>query len=227
MQMSRCGGGRRVQAAVAQRMLEARRATAEQTPRLPAASSGLPPWPPLRPPLPSHRSRSSGAWRPAPAGSAAGLASTTSLTSCGTTRGASSCCGHGLARMSAPTWMGRRTGTRPTRAAGSSSTTWASCKETLRYSPARGPTLLLPGLLPQLSASRGGRPVHLPSRRTQGQPPPSPRLPCLFSNRSLPPPTPSQELALPLQHLGTRLYLLLPPAQSLPPPLVSSAASAI
>lgn len=119
MQMSRCGGGPRVKAAEAQGMLEARWATAERTPGLRAASSGLPPWPPLRSALPpSHPPRSSSAWRPAPAGSAAGLASTTLPASCGSTRGASSCCGHELARMLGPTWTGRRTGTRPTRAAG-------------------------------------------------------------------------------------------------------------
>ncbi|XP_054935019.1 fatty acid 2-hydroxylase isoform X3 [Physeter macrocephalus] len=114
-------------------MLEARWAAAEQTRWLRAASSRLPPWPPLRPPPPpSPPPRSSGAWRPAPAGSAAGPASTTSPASCGTTQGASSCCGHGLVRMLAPTWTGHRTGTRTTRAAGSSSTTWGTCKETLR-----------------------------------------------------------------------------------------------
>lgn len=139
MQMSRCGGGRPVKAAGAPGMLEESWAAAEQKSGLPAASSGLPPWPLLRPPpSPSHPPRSSGAWRPAPAGSAAGPASTTSLASCGTTRGASSCCGRGLVRMLVPTWTGRRTGTRPTRAAGWSSTTWASCKETLRYFPAAG-----------------------------------------------------------------------------------------
>ena len=158
MQMSRCGGGRPVKEAAAPGMLEASWAAAEQKPGLPAASSALPPWPPLRPPPPpSHPPRSSGAWRPATAGSAAGPASTTSLASCGTTRGASSCCGRGLERMLAPTWTGRRTGTRPTRAAGSSSTTWASCKETLRYNPARGCTPLLAFPPPPLSPRRQAR----------------------------------------------------------------------
>ena len=153
MQMSRCGGGRPVQAAAAQGMLEARWAAAEQTPGLRAASSSLRPWSPLRPPPPpSHPPRSSSDWRPALAGSAAGPDSTTSRVSCGSTRGASSCCGRGLARMLAPTWTGRRTGTRPTRAAGSSSTTWASFKETLRYSGAPGSRTPLPScLLLQLS----------------------------------------------------------------------------
>lgn len=153
MQMSRCGGGRPVRASAAQGMLEARWAAAEQTPGLRAASSGLPPWSPLRPPPPpSHPPRSSSAWRPALAGSAAGLASTTSPASCGSTRGASSCCGRGLARMLATTWTGLRTGTRPTRAAGSSSTTWASCKETRRYGGARGSQIPpRQSVLPQLS----------------------------------------------------------------------------
>lgn len=122
-------------------MLEARWAAAEQTPGLRAASSGLPPWPPLRPRTPSHPPKSSSAWLPAPAGSAAGPASTTSPASCGSTQGASSCCEHGLAKMLAPTWTGRRTSTRPTRVAGSSSITWASYKETLRYSRAAGHSL--------------------------------------------------------------------------------------
>lgn len=105
-----------------------------------AGSCGLQPWPPLRPPPPPSRlPRSSGAWRPAHAGSAAGPASTTSPASCGTTRGASSCCGPGRARTSAPTWTGRRTGTRPTRAAGWSSTTWESCAGSSRYSRAGAP----------------------------------------------------------------------------------------
>ena len=73
---------------------EARRAAAE-----PAESSAIPPWPPLRPPPPaSPPPRSSGAWRPAPAGSAAGPASTTSPASCGSTREASSCCGRARAK---------------------------------------------------------------------------------------------------------------------------------
>lgn len=97
------------------------------------ASSALRPWPPLRPPPPpSHPPKSSGAWRPATVGSAAGRASTTSPASCGTTRGASSCCGHGPVKTLAPTWTDPRTGTRPTHAAGWSSTTWESCETTCR-----------------------------------------------------------------------------------------------
>lgn len=180
---------RRVKAAAAQGMLEARWAAAEQTPGLRAASSGLPSWPPLGPPPPpSHPPRSSGAWRRAPAGSAAGPASTTSPTSCGTTRGANSCSGQGLARMLAPTWMGHRTDTRPTRAAGSSSTTWATCKETLRYSGGQGHTLRTP---PPPTLHSPASSIHLPSRRTQGD---SPRPHLSPGNRSLPaampPPTP-------------------------------------
>ncbi|GAB1293669.1 Fatty acid 2-hydroxylase [Apodemus speciosus] len=75
---------------------------------------------------------SSGAWRPVPAGSVAGPASTTSPASCGIIRGASSCCWRGLARTSVPTWMGHLTDTRTTPAAGWSSTMWANCERTRR-----------------------------------------------------------------------------------------------
>ena len=145
MQMSRCGGGRPVAAAPAPEMLEARWAAAEQTAGLRDPSSALPPWPPLRPPPPLSRPpRSSGAWRPVPAGSAAGPASTTSPASCGIIRGASSCCWRGLARTSVPTWMGHLTDTPTTPAAGWSSTMWANCERTRRYQAARGTPRSLP-----------------------------------------------------------------------------------